>query len=143
LLGRATRLMDLVQSGRKTYIATVALGSATDTDDAEGAITATAAVPQLSSSEIEAALENFRGEIQQTPPAYSALKVSGQRAYDLARRGAPVELAARPVTIDTLSLVDRTATSLTIAVTCSKGTYIRALARDIPQSLGTLGHMTA
>jgi tRNA pseudouridine55 synthase len=143
LLGRATRLMDLVQSGRKTYVTTVSLGSATETDDAEGAITATAPVPRLSAAALHAALAAFQGEILQTPPAYSALKVNGQRAYDLARRGAAVTLAPRSVTIDALFLLDFTPDTLTLEVTCSKGTYIRALARDIAQALGTVGHMSA
>jgi tRNA pseudouridine55 synthase len=143
LLGRATRLMDLVQSGRKTYVASVALGSATDTDDADGAALSTAPVPPLSVTMIEEALSRFRGEILQTPPAYSALKVQGQRAYDLARRGVAVELAPRPVTIDALSLLSLGEASFEIEVVCSKGTYIRALARDIAVALGTVGHMAA
>jgi tRNA pseudouridine55 synthase len=143
LLGRATRLMDLVQSGRKTYVATVTLGSATETDDAEGSVIATAPIPPLSIAHIESTLERFRGEILQTPPPYSALKIDGQRAYAMARRGATVTLAPRPVMIDSLALLDQTPDTLTLEVTCSKGTYIRALARDIAQALGTVGHMSA
>jgi tRNA pseudouridine55 synthase len=143
LLGRATRLMDLVQSGRKTYVARVSLGTATDTDDAEGTVIGSASVAVLSMSDVEAALSQFRGEIMQTPPPYSALKVNGQRAYDLARRGVAVELAPRPVTISALRLLALADDCFEIEVECSKGTYIRALARDIAVALGTVGHMAA
>ena len=143
LLGRATRLMELVQSGRKTYRTTVTLGSATDTDDGEGSVVAEAPVPALSASTIEDALTGFRGEILQAPPPYSALKVDGQRAYARARRGESVTLALRPVTIDALDLLAFSSTELELQVVCSKGTYIRALARDIARALGTVGYMSA
>jgi tRNA pseudouridine55 synthase len=143
LLGRATRLADLVHSGRKTYVACVQLGVATETDDAEGAQTDVRPVPPLSLSRIEDVLSRFQGEILQTPPKFSALKVAGRRAYALARAGAAVDLAPRPVHIDDLRLIDHSETALTLEVTCSKGTYIRALARDIAASLGTVGHMAS
>jgi tRNA pseudouridine55 synthase len=143
LLGRATRLADFIQLGRKTYVATVQLGIATDTDDAEGAVIGEAPIPSLSEMSIEVALEKYRGEILQTPPQYSALKVAGERAYAVARRGGKVALAARPVTIDDLYLRGWSASELILEVTCSKGTYIRALARDIAHALGTVGHLTA
>ena len=143
LLGRATRLADLIHSGRKTYIATVQLGAATETDDAEGAISARAPVPPMSASVVESALDGFRGDILQTPPKYSALKLAGQRAYALARAGAAVDLAPRPVHIDDLRLIEHIDAVLTLEVTCSKGTYIRALARDIATSLGTVGYMAS
>jgi len=142
LLGRATRLADYIQLGRKTYIATVKLGVATDTDDAEGIVIAESPVPGLSVSSIEAVLAQFRGEISQTPPQYSALKVGGKRAYAVARRGGEVTLAPRPITIDDLRLSSWSKTELSLEVRCSKGTYIRALARDIAIALGTLGHLT-
>ena len=142
LLGRATRLADYIQLGRKTYIATVKLGVATDTDDAEGIVIAESPVPDLSVSSIEAVLAQFRGEISQTPPQYSALKVGGKRAYAVARRGGEVTLAPRPITIDDLRLSSWSKTELSLEVRCSKGTYIRALARDIAIALGTLGHLT-
>jgi tRNA pseudouridine55 synthase len=141
LLGRATRLADYIQSGRKTYEAVIQLGAATETDDAEGAVIASAPVPGVSVAELEAVLGEFTGEILQTPPKYSALKVDGRRAYALARGGADVALAPRPIIIDALSLLDRTDTTLSLEVTCSKGTYIRALARDIAERLGTVGHL--
>jgi tRNA pseudouridine55 synthase len=143
LLGRATRLMDLVQSGTKTYIAEITLGTATETDDAEGAPVCNADVPPLDRARIEAVLSRFVGEIDQTPPKYSALKVGGQRAYALARGGATLELAPRPITIQSLNLLDFAVACLRIEVSCSKGTYIRALARDIALALGTVGHMSS
>ena len=141
LVGRATRLADFIHLGRKTYVTTIALGIATETDDVEGAVTSVAPIPDLDVSSLEDTLERFRGEIQQVPPKYSALKVSGQRAYALARAGSAVDLAPRPVTISELKLVRFSGSELTLEVTCTKGTYIRALARDIALALGTLGHM--
>jgi tRNA pseudouridine55 synthase len=143
LLGRATRLADYIQLGRKTYIATVQLGTATDTDDAEGSVIAESPVPDHSVSSIEVVLAQFRGEISQIPPQYSALKVGGQRAYAVARRGGEVTLAPRPITVDDLRLNSWSKTELSLEVTCSKGTYVRALARDIAVALGTVGHLTA
>jgi tRNA pseudouridine55 synthase len=143
LLGRATRLADFIQHGRKAYSATVQLGAATDTDDAEGSVCSECPIPSLSDSFLREALSKFEGEILQTPPQYSALKVDGQRAYAVARRGGEVELAPRPVIIHQIRLLDWSPTTLTLDVTCSKGTYIRALARDIAVALGTVGHLTA
>lgn len=143
LLGRATRLADFIQSGRKTYVAQVQLGTATETDDREGAVIATDAVPVLSRAFVEETLDRFTGEILQTPPKYSALKVAGQRAYALARAGTHVELSPRPISIDSLLLLEHTESVLTLEVVCSRGTYIRALARDIALALGTVGHMSS
>jgi tRNA pseudouridine55 synthase len=136
MLGRATRLADLVQAGRKTYVARITLGSATSTDDAEGAVIAEAPVPAF---DIEPVLAHFRGDILQVPPAYSAIKVGGQRAYAVARRGEAVTLEARPVMIYDLRVLGLE--PLTLEVTCSRGTYIRSLARDIARALGTVGHL--
>jgi tRNA pseudouridine55 synthase len=143
LLGRATRLAELLQGGRKTYRAAVALGAATDTDDAEGSITERAEVPPLSIDAASHVLQRFLGDHLQTPPRYSALKVNGQRAYDVARRGGYVQLAPRLVHIYQLDLRSMSSDSLQIEVTCSKGTYVRALARDIGAALGTRGHLRA
>jgi len=143
LLGRATRLADYIQAGRKTYRAVVCLGTATDTDDREGAVIATAAVPSLSVETLDHTLDRFRGDILQTPPQYSALKVDGRRAYAVARAGGSVDLAPRSVTIHDLRLLVQTSTELSLEVTCSKGTYIRALARDIATALGTVGHLAS
>jgi tRNA pseudouridine55 synthase len=142
LLGRATRLADFIQLGHKTYVAKIALGAATDTDDAEGAVIARQAVQPFTRADLDSALERFTGGILQKPPRYSALKVGGRRAYALARSGEDVELAARPVTIHALRLLEASDTALCIEVACSKGTYVRALARDIAQALGTVGHMS-
>jgi tRNA pseudouridine55 synthase len=141
LLGRATRLADLIQSGRKTYVASVKLGVATETDDAEGAVTAIVPVPSLSEALVADALARFTGDILQTPPRYSALKVAGRRAYAVARGGGEVALAPRPLHIYELTLQAWTPAELTLEVTCSKGTYVRALARDIATALGTVGHL--
>jgi tRNA pseudouridine55 synthase len=143
LLGRATRLADWIQAGEKTYRAVVCLGASTETDDAEGSVVSSAAVPALSEARLREALGGFEGEILQTPPSYSALKVGGRRAYAVARAGGEVDLAPRSVTIHELRLVDWSATELTLEVICSKGTYIRALARDIAAALGTVGHLGA
>jgi len=115
---------------------------ATDTDDAQGAVIRECPIPPLSQDLLREALSKFEGEILQVPPAYSALKVAGQRAYAVARRGGEVALAPRPITIHELRLGDWSPTTLTLQVTCSKGTYIRALARDIAVALGTVGHLT-
>lgn len=134
LLGRATRLADTVHTYPKTYHARLALGSATSTDDAEGEVIAEAPVP---STDLDSVLDQFRGEIRQVPPAYSAVKVAGQRAYAVARRGGTLALEPRAVTIFDLRVIG----PLTLEVTCSTGTYIRSLARDIAQALGTVGHL--
>jgi tRNA pseudouridine55 synthase len=143
LVGRATRLADFIQSGRKTYLATLRLGLATDTEDAEGTVVAECPVPQLSQARIEQALALFHGDIMQIPPSYSALKVDGRRAYAVARGGGEVDLAARQVTIHHLRLLDWSAEEIIFETTCSKGTYIRALARDLAVALGTQGHLSA
>jgi tRNA pseudouridine55 synthase len=142
LLGRATRLADYIQDGHKAYVATVKLGAATDTDDAEGAVVSESPVPTLSEGLLDETLHAFLGEINQIPPRYSALKIAGQRAYAVARRGGSVDLAPRPVTIHELRLLGWSSGQLQLDVTCSKGTYIRALARDIAAALGTVGHLT-
>lgn len=141
LLGRATRLAEWIQAGEKTYRAIVCLGTSTETDDAEGSVVSVAAVPAFSEARLREVLADFQGEVLQTPPSYSALKVGGRRAYAVARAGGEVDLAPRRVSIHELRLVDWTATELRLEVTCSKGTYIRALARDIAATLGTVGHL--
>ena len=142
LLGRATRLVDLVQSDRKSYHAIVSLGSATSTDDAEGEVTASMPVPRLTPLDVDAALHAFRGEILQVPPQYSAIKVNGQRAYAAARRGEEVALTPRRVMIHDVRATLLEPAMLQLDVTCESGTYIRALARDLATALGTVGHLT-
>ncbi len=143
-LGNATRLIEYVQdSTSKRYLATVYLGATTTTDDAEGEVLATAAVPPLGRAAIEQTLEPFRGEILQVPPMYSALHHQGRRLHELARAGIVVERAARPVTIERLELLDWSSPLLTLDIMCSKGTYIRSLARDLGESLGCGAHLQA
>jgi tRNA pseudouridine55 synthase len=140
-LGQATRLVEYYQGHDKRYHAVVALGSATDTYDATGHVTAQKPIPALSTAHVEAALSHFRGDIEQTPPIYSALKQEGEALYAKARRGEEVIVAARPVTIHRLILVAQTATTITLDITCSAGTYIRSLAHDLGEALGTVAHL--
>jgi tRNA pseudouridine55 synthase len=140
-LGEATKTVPFVMEGQKTYRFTVRWGVETDTDDAEGRVIATSdARPDAGA--IRAALPAFVGEISQVPPRFSALKIEGERAYDLARGGETVTLAARPVDVHRLELiaVDDTDRS-TFEAECGKGTYVRALARDLGRALGTYGHV--
>lgn len=141
-VGRYTRLVDLIGNTEKGYYAEVELGARTTTDDAEGEVVDRRPVPDLTSDALDAVLERFRGPIQQVPPIYSAIKVEGRRAYDLARRGDAPELAARQVTIHRLQVVRWEVPHLTLLVVCSKGTYIRSLARDLGEVLGCGAHLT-
>ena len=140
-LGEATKLAGRMLDSDKVYDFTVRFGTQTDTLDLEGQIVAESDV-RPSQFEVEAVLPRFTGPIDQVPPAYSALKVDGERAYDLARKGEGVKLASRAVTIHALTLREATADSATLTAHVSKGTYIRSLARDIARALGTVGHVT-
>ncbi|MEO9462330.1 MAG: tRNA pseudouridine(55) synthase TruB [Marinomonas sp.] len=140
-LGEATKLAGRMLDATKIYEFTVQFGEQTDTLDTEGEIVETSDV-RPSRDEVEAALPHFTGAIEQVPPIYSALKVDGKRAYDLARAGEEVELKTRIVTIHALTLVEHTSNSATLTAHVSKGTYIRSLARDIAHHLGTCGHVT-
>jgi tRNA pseudouridine55 synthase len=142
-LGEATKTVGFVMEGRKTYRFTVRWGTETDTDDSEGRAIATSEV-RPSAEAIRAALARFTGAIMQTPPTYSAVKIAGERAYDLAREGEEVSLAPRPVDIarfDLVALPD--AEHAEFEAECGKGTYVRALARDLGRTLGTHGHVVA
>lgn len=140
-LGEATKTVAHVMDGRKVYEFTVRWGEETSTDDAEGELTDSSA-NRPSKEEIEASLPHFTGTIMQVPPAFSAIKVNGERAYDLARDGEEVKLAARPITIHLLTLVDCPDEDTAIFIAeCSKGTYVRSLARDIGRYLKTRGHV--
>jgi len=141
-VGRYTRLVDYVSEGDKGYYAQILLGARTSTDDAEGEVVERHPVPPLTESELDQALDAFRGPIEQVPPAFSAIKVAGQRAYALARRGDAPRLAARTVTIHRLQLLSWDQPTLTVLVACSKGTYIRSLARDLGERLGCGAHLT-
>ena len=138
--GEATKTVPFVQEGEKTYRFTVQWGAESDTDDVDGRITRTsdrAPAP----AEIVAALSDFTGTIMQVPPAYSAIKIKGERAYDLARDGETVELLPRPVVIHHLQLIEGTGTQAIFEARCSKGTYVRALARDLGRALGCFGYV--
>jgi tRNA pseudouridine55 synthase len=135
-VGQATRVAEYLMGGEKVYRAEVQLGVVTDTYDADGQVIAAAAVPPLSADDLRPALAGFVGDIWQVPPAYSAIKQDGVAAYRKARRGEAVELAARPVSIYGIELLDWSAPRLTIEVTCGPGTYIRSLAHDLGQALG-------
>jgi tRNA pseudouridine55 synthase len=141
-LGEATKTVPFVMDGLKSYRFTVTWGIETDTDDAEGRPVATSEA-RPSRAEVEAALPRFVGAIEQVPPRYSAIKVAGERAYDLARDGEIVELLARSVQIDRLAVVDHEDGRTVIEAECGKGTYVRALARDLGRLLGCYGHVSA
>ena len=140
-LGEATKTVPFVQGGGKRYRFALEWGSATTTDDAEGPVSATSEV-RPSEAEVRAILPRFTGTIQQRPPAFSAIKIAGERAYDLARAGEVVELAERPVTISELTLVIHGTDRSIFEMACEKGTYVRSLARDLAEALGTRGHVT-
>jgi tRNA pseudouridine55 synthase len=140
-LGEATKLAGRMLDATKAYDFTIRFGEETDTLDGEGEVVAKSeARPTL--EQLEAVLPEFTGEIEQVPPAYSALKVGGKSAYARARAGEEVELKARKTNIFELRTVDATADSVTLSATVSKGTYIRSLARDISRALGTVGHVS-
>ncbi len=141
--GAVTRLTQYFLEGDKRYTGLIHLGVTTDTCDAEGEVTAVESIDGLDESRIRALPERFTGEIRQKPPLYSALKIKGKRASDLARQGQAVELAARDVVVKALRIldVDLEKGTLAVDVLCSKGTYIRSLARDIGEFLGTGAHL--
>lgn len=142
-LGEATKTIPYVADALKAYEFTVRWGAETATDDAEGAVTATSPLRPADAA-IEAALGAFRGDILQVPPAFSAVHVEGARAYDLARAGEAVELAARPLRVAELRLLARPDPDhAVLAMTCGKGGYVRSLARDLGRALGCLGHVAA
>src|SRR5262245_39785516 len=142
-LGEATKTVPFVMDGRKLYRFTVRWGEERDTDDAEGRVTQTSA-ERPSADAIRALLPRFTGTIEQVPPRFSAVKVEGERAYDLARDGEMVELEARTIEVHRLELVEMPdADQAVFAAECGKGAYVRALARDMGRALGCFGHVTA
>ena len=143
LVGRATKRCEQVMAGVKRYQTTIDLGQLSSTDDAEGE--RTTVVPQTlpTRGQIEAACARWTGTVMQTPPAYSAIKVGGKRAYAMARAGQEVTLAARPVRIDAIEVLAYHWPMLTLDITCGKGTYIRSLGRDIGAEVGAGGMLTA
>lgn len=141
--GRSTKRIEELQAGVKEYIATIALGATTPSFDLETKIDATYPTDHITRELAEQTLKKFIGRIEQVPPAFSACKVDGQRAYKMARKGREVELKPKILVIDEIELLDFSKTQITIRVVCSKGTYIRALARDIGAALNSGGHLSA
>ena len=139
-VGRATRGVEFFEHAEKTYETVLRLGMTTDTEDTTGTILSESEV-SVTQEQVEAVLEQFRGEILQIPPMYSALKVNGQKLCDLARKGREVERQPRPITIHELTLLETGENTLRLRVRCSKGTYIRTLCKDIGQALGCGGCM--
>jgi tRNA pseudouridine55 synthase len=142
-VGQATRLIQFVQRMPKRYRATFLFGRHSETDDTEGEVALLPSSPIPTHDALETAIPQFLGTIWQRPPAHSAVKVAGQRAYKLARRGAEVELAARPVTIHGLSILRFDYPELVLDIECGSGTYVRALGRDLAETLGTGAVMSA
>ena len=140
---RATRLLGHLMLTEKAYDATIRLGVATTTDDAEGEVVSTHATDDVDADVVRTELARFVGDIEQVPTAVSAIKVDGKRAYARVRDGEQVELKARPVTIHELVVHDVSLPDVTVSVRCSSGTYIRAIARDLGAALGVGGHLTA
>lgn len=140
--GRGTKRIDELQAGDKEYVASLRLGATTPSFDLETPVDAEYPWQHIGREDIEAVLTRFRGDIMQVPPVYSAVKIDGKRAYKYARKGREIELAAKPLHISALEILDCDMPSLTLRVECSKGTYIRALARDIGEALGCGAHLT-
>ena len=142
-VGRATRAVEFASEGEKEYLAGLRLGTVTDTQDVTGTVLETRPV-SVGRADLEAALEHFRGDIQQVPPMYSAIKIRGKKLYELARKGKEVERPPRPITIFSLTVEEQTGeTDFLLRVRCSKGTYVRTLCHDIGAALGCGGCMSA
>ena len=141
-LGEATKFSHYLLDSTKRYQTTVQLGNSTTTGDVEGEVFLEKEVPELTEEKIKEALNKFVGDIQQVPPMYSALKKDGRPLYELARQGIEIEREARPIHIFAIELLSYTNDSITLDITCSKGTYIRVLGEDIAQALNTYGHLT-
>jgi tRNA pseudouridine55 synthase len=140
-LGEATKASAFLLDADKRYVTTVRLGEKTTTADAEGEVIETAAVPEIPLEHLSEVLESFLGDIEQLPPMYSAVKHQGERLYKLAREGVEVERKPRTITIHDLACLDFDGTNLKLDIHCSKGTYVRTLAEDISEALGTVGHV--
>lgn len=142
-IGEATKICGFLLEADKTYEAGIVLGVTTASGDSEGDVVDERPVPRLAWSDVESVLEDFRGDIEQVPPMYSALKHKGRRLHELARRGEEVERAPRPVTLHRLEIDAFESPRLDVTVTCSKGTYIRSLAMDIGEALGCGAHLAS
>jgi tRNA pseudouridine55 synthase len=141
LVGPAVRLSEYVSASDKRYQATIHLGSTTDTFDSEGKVTSSSSVDHISEEQFEQALSKFVGEIQQVPPPYSAIKVQGRKAYEMAREGEQVELQPRTIQVYSLELLEWNPPEAVIDVFCSSGTYVRSLANDMGVELGCGAHL--
>ena len=141
--GKATKRIEEFQYHTKEYVATIQLGATTPSYDLEHEIDATYSTEHITRELVEETLKTFIGEIQQVPPAFSACMVNGKRAYDLARKGEEVELKPKLLVIDEIELLECNLPEIKVRVVCSKGTYIRALARDIGEALNSGAHLTA
>jgi tRNA pseudouridine55 synthase len=143
MVGKATRLCTLLMAGEKEYDATIDLAHRSTTDDAEGELTQVQVATVPTREVLLAALTKFVGTIQQAPPAFSAIKIDGARAYDLAREGQPVAIPPRAVVVHEIELLEYSWPSARVRIRCGKGTYIRSIARDLGAALGTGGMLTA
>ncbi|SEL65636.1 tRNA pseudouridine(55) synthase TruB [Acinetobacter sp. DSM 11652] len=141
-LGEATKFSHFLLESTKRYQTTIQLGNSTTTGDVEGEVLLEAQPIELNEDKIQGVIQQFVGDIQQVPPMYSALKKEGRPLYELARKGIEIEREARPIHIFAIELMSFTQDSITLDVTCSKGTYIRVLGEDIAQALGSYGHLT-
>jgi len=141
LIGPAVRLSEFVSASDKRYQATIHMGSSTDTYDSEGAITETATVEDIEEEAFNEILQTFVGEIEQVPPPYSAVKVKGRKAYEMARKGEEVELEPRKINVYSLDVLEWAPPETVIDVYCSSGTYVRSLANDLGQTMGTGAHL--
>jgi tRNA pseudouridine55 synthase len=141
LIGPAVRLSEYVSASDKRYQATIRLGSTTNTYDAEGTITSSTSIEDISEEAFDEILQQFVGEIQQTPPPYSAVKVKGRKAYELARKGEEVELEPRTINVYNLEVLEWAPPEAVIDVYCSSGTYVRSLTNDLGEALGTGAHL--
>jgi tRNA pseudouridine55 synthase len=141
-MGEATKTISYMQESLKTYVFTVTWGEERDTDDAEGDIV-NASHHRPALADVQALLDNYIGDIEQTPPQFSAIKINGQRAYDLARKGQSVDIKKRRVYIDSLELIEHAKEQTCFKMTCGKGTYVRAIARDLGRDLNCFGYISA
>lgn len=140
-LGQATRLLEFLVEGRKRYRAVIKLGVTTTTDDAEGTVVSEQPLPALETGDLQVALSQFVGIVEQVPPMYSAIQIGGRRLYDIARAGETLELAPRTVEIDRIELLSWQSPLVEVDIVCGKGTYIRSLARDLGATLGCGAHL--
>ncbi|MDP9211921.1 MAG: tRNA pseudouridine(55) synthase TruB [bacterium] len=141
--GKATKQLERFVQGDKTYVAEAALGATSDTDDAEGTVTPAKQPERPTEAEVETALESFRGNLQQLPPVYSAIKTNGRKAYAEARKGRTVERKPRSVTVHEMALLGYRWPTVRFRCRVSKGTYVRSIARDLGEKLGTGGYLSA